>query len=177
MMTEREIPGFPGYKMRITDDSVDVVSPTGKPRKDNLQGNTVNVVVNLKNISKERLIQFTFPELQPREYIYKIYKDVREKHRESTLTLDVVPGVKLTKLYDPPVYYLETPVWMDLGKVMKTMYPGLQINIIEGNNLRYWREIYFVTDRCTKYVLQQMKDFFEDNPDFLKEPDIYKEND
>lgn len=167
-MTEREIPGFPGYKMRITDDSVDVVSPTGKPRKDNLQGNTVNVVVNLKNISKERLIQFTFPELQPRDYIYKIYKDVREKHRESTLTLDVVPGVKLTKLYDPPVYYLETPVWMDLGKVMKTMYPGIQINVIEGNSLRKWREIFFVTNECVKITKQRFIDLFEDNPQLLE---------
>lgn len=175
-MEEREIPGFPGYRMRITDDSVDVVSPAGKPRKGSLQGNTVKVQLGTHNFSMENLIQLTFPELNHRDYIYKIYKDVREKHRNSTLTVEIVPGVKLTKLYDPPAYYLEMPVWMDLGKTIKTMYPGIQINVIEGTSLRRWREIYFVTDKCVKYVRQQMKDFFEDNPDFLKEPDIYIEN-
>ena len=177
-MTEREIPGFPGYRMRITDDSVEVVSPAGKPRKGSLQGNTVKVQLGTNNFSMENLTLLTFPELKrPRDYIYKIYKDVRERHRDSTLTKEVVPGVKLTKLYDPPSYYLETPVWMDLGQTVKKMFPGIQINVIEGTSLRRWREIYYATDKCFKYVLQQMKDFFEDNPDFLKEPDIYKEND
>ena len=172
-MTEREIPGFPGYRMRITDDSVEVVSPTGKPRKGSLQGNTVKVQLGTHNFSMENLTQLTFPEFHNRDYIYKIYKDVRERHRDSTLTKEVVPGVKLTKLYDPPAYYLETPVWMNLGQTVKKMFPGIQINVIEGTALRYWRELYFVTDKCFKYVLQKFRDFCEDNPDFLTEPDIY----
>lgn len=169
---EREIEGFPGFSILFEDGEIKLLKK-GRVLQPQVEHGSLWWRLNNKLYNPETIIEATFPELHKRDYIYTLYKDVREEERKQMLTKDILPGIKLTKLWDKNSYYLETPVWMELAKPFKKMFGGTQIQVTEGNEIRRWREFYFSSTDCMRLVRQKILDFFEDNPDFLEEPDIY----
>lgn len=162
MMCEKTIPGYEDYKIRITDDAVKLLNTHGKVLTNMLQGNKVWWKLKKVNVCAEDIIASTFPDLQPRDYIYKLYKGVQNRVTGRTRTVELAPNINLSLLYHPTSYMLETPVDVDIRDVIKEMYPSqiCMINVVEGNEVRTWREIYFRAPECFRCVYQRFADFF-----------------
>lgn len=160
---EKVIEGFENYKIVIDDQVRCINVHTNKELKNVTQGN--RVIWNLRRDGKpmpmdaERLMEQTFPDLPRKEWLFKLYKDVRS-NSSKTRTVEIIPGVKLTSLYSPVTYYLETPLEMNPEREIRKMFPGPVFNIEEGNEVKRWREIYFRADMCLMCVAEKLKDFF-----------------
>lgn len=163
---EREVLAMPGCSIRIDEDKIMLLN-NGVPRSGTRSGNRLVWHYNHKGYDAEKVIEQTFPELRKRDYIYTLYRDFKEEYRSRTMTKEILPGIYLVKLYTPTTYYIETPIELDLKKVIGRLFPGIHINIIEGDARREHRENYFVSTECLRMVEQRILDFFEDHPGFL----------
>lgn len=153
---------YPGYYVNITDDDA-WLEHKGKRLKKCVYYNKVYWKVFTpdgiqRSFPAEDIIQDTFPGIERKRYIYALYRGMTSKYNGRTKTVTVVPGVKLTLIYS---YMLETPLELDISQEMKTMFPGRQIVVEEGNEVRRWREIYFHSDEHMVVVQQKIADFLE----------------
>lgn len=160
-MEERIIPNTGGkYRIMVTDDDIECIGPRSIVKKDVANQLQMLWRVDNRSVSAERLVKATFPEMTKSEYIPKLYKGVKNKPRTRTFSFDIVPGVRLTALYQASVFLVETPVEPDVEKDIKRMFPGMTINVIEGVSGNYHREIYFTSSDYVLTIKQKIIDFF-----------------
>ena len=152
---------YPGYYVVIDDGEV-WLEHRGKPLKKCMYGIKVCWQVYDKGIQRtipaEDIILSAFPNLKRNEYIPALYREYTSKYNGRTKTITIAPGVKLTLIYS---YMLEVPPEMDVEQQMKDLFPGKQIIVEEGNEVRRWKEIYFHSDEHIVAVAQKIVDFLK----------------
>lgn len=164
-MRQGRIPGFEEYTITIGENDIILQNRLDKPMKNSVSRGSVywGLMKNGEQTRKlaEDWIELTFPGIKKDEYIIQLYKDVENVEAQRVRKVRISPGIILS-LYSKKSYLLETPLELNLEDDIKKIFPGQMrkmINTEEGNKLRRWRELWFVTKEnitCVEWRLRKL---------------------
>lgn len=160
---ERPLPGFENYLVGFDENRVWCRKADNGRVLANNQGNKCNrimwkLVVDGKHTTRsaDSLLLSAFPEVDPGEYLYTLYRGVKNRKTKSKRRIKIADDILLEVLVLPTTYCLTLPLEFDVKRQIKQMFPGPFIRV----ECEPYQELYFRSDFHMVCVEKKLKEYF-----------------